>query len=86
LQRQIEGFTLKRDSNGHIPGHGKANLKLKRQMNEDSSRLFQLAAELNAELEIAGADVMPLMAAGKAERIEKLAHAVKEKMKLTMAN
>jgi hypothetical protein len=45
-----------------------------------------LAAELNAELEMAGPDVMPLRAAGKAERIEKLAHAVKEKLKLTMAN
>jgi hypothetical protein len=64
----------------------KANLERKRQMDEDSSRLFQLAAELNAELEMAGADGLPLTAVGKAETIEKLAHAVKEKMKLTMAN
>jgi hypothetical protein len=64
----------------------KANLERKRQMDEDSSRLFQLAAELNAELEKAGPDVMPLTAVEKAEMVEKLAHAVKEKMKLTMAN
>jgi hypothetical protein len=64
----------------------KANLERKRQMDEDSSRLFQLATELNAELEAARQDALPLTAVGKAEMIEKLAHAVKEKMKLTMAN
>ena len=64
----------------------KANLERKRQMDEDSARLLQLAAELNAVLGVAGQDGLPPTAIGKAEIIEKLAHAVKEKMKLTVAN
>jgi hypothetical protein len=61
----------------------KANLERKRQMTEDSTRLVQSAAELNRKLENIG-DFMPPTAMGRAEMIEKLAHAVKEKMKLTV--
>jgi hypothetical protein len=60
-----------------------ANAERKRQMSTDTERLLQLAAELNAELEKADKADLPLVV--KAEAIEKLARAVKEKMKLTMA-
>jgi hypothetical protein len=60
-----------------------ANLERRRQLLEDSARLLQLAAELSLEFQRAGeAD---LAQAAKAETIEKLAHAVQEKMKLTVA-
>jgi len=60
-----------------------ANAERKRQMSGDTARLLQLAAELNTELEKLGELDLPL--AIKAEAIEKLARAVKDKMKLTMA-
>lgn len=62
-----------------------ANAERKRQMAEDSARLLALAAELNAELDKAGTETPPRASMAKAEMIEKLAHAVKEKMKLTVA-
>jgi hypothetical protein len=62
-----------------------ANLERKRQMSEDSARLLQFAAELNAELELPRPQIQPLTVEVKADMIEKLAHAVKEKMKLTLA-
>ena len=60
-----------------------ANIERKRQMSADTERLVQLVAELNAELE--KADKADLSLVVKTETIEKLARAVKEKMKLTIA-
>jgi hypothetical protein len=60
-----------------------ANLERKRQLLADSSRLLQLAAELSLEFQKAGEADLSLTA--KADMIEKLAHAVQEKMKLTVA-
>jgi len=62
-----------------------ANAERKRQLDEDSTRLLELVTELNAELEKTGDAEVPLTAAGKVRMIERLAHAVEEKMKLTMA-
>lgn len=62
-----------------------ANVERKRQMSEDSARLLQVAAELNEELTKAGAVELPPAAETRAGMIEQLAHAVKEKMKLTVA-
>ena len=62
-----------------------ANLERKRQMSDDSARLLQFAAELNAEVEQPGPQLLSLTVKAKADMIEKLAHAVKEKMKLTLA-
>ncbi len=62
-----------------------ANAERKRQLEQDSAVLLQLAAELEAELEKAGFEAPPPSAVRKAETIEKLAHTVKEKMKLTAA-
>jgi len=60
-----------------------ANLERRRQLLQDSARLLQLSAELSLEFQRAGeAD---LAQAAKADMIEKLAHAVQEKMKLTVA-
>jgi hypothetical protein len=61
-----------------------ANAERKRQLEQDSALLLQLAAELETELGKAGYEAPP-SAVRKAETIEKLAHAVKEKMKLTVA-
>ena len=62
-----------------------ANAERKRQLDEDTARLFKLVAELNSELEKTDGAEVPLTAATRIDMIEKLAHAVKEKMKLTMA-
>jgi hypothetical protein len=62
-----------------------ANVERKRQLEEASALLLQLAAELETELEKAGSQAPPPSAVRKAETIEKLAHTVKEKMKLTAA-
>lgn len=60
-----------------------ANLERKRQLLADSSRLLQLASELSMEFQKAGEADLSLTA--KADMIEKLAHAVEEKMRLTVA-
>jgi hypothetical protein len=62
-----------------------ANAERKHQLEQDSALLLQLAAELETELEKAGSGVPTPSAVRKAETIEKLAHTVKEKMKLTAA-
>jgi len=61
------------------------NAERKRQIGDDSARLLQFAAELNAQLAKTESTDSPQEALARAEMIEKLAHAVKEKMKLTMA-
>lgn len=61
-----------------------ANTERKRQLEDDSALLLQMAAELEAELGKTGNEAPP-SAVRKAETIEKLAHTVKEKMKLTAA-
>lgn len=62
-----------------------ANAERKRQLAQASALLLQLAAELEADLEKSGDSVPPPSAVRKAETIEKLAHTVKETMKLTAA-
>ncbi len=62
-----------------------ANAERKRQLEQDSALLLQLASELEAELGKTGNEAPPPSAVRKAETIEKLAHTVKEKMKLTAA-
>lgn len=63
--------------------YAEANAERKRQLEQDSALLLQLAAQLDAEMEKAGNEVPPPSAVRKAETIEKLAHIVREKMKLT---
>jgi hypothetical protein len=61
-----------------------ANMERKRQITDDSARLLKLASDLKAEVDKTSKDTLSLGVIRKAEEIEKLAHNVKEKMKLTM--
>ena len=62
-----------------------ANIERKKQINDDSARLLKLASDLKSEVDKTSKDTLSLGVIRKAEEIEKLAHNVKEKMKLTMS-
>lgn len=62
-----------------------ANEERRKQIVDDSSRLLKLAAELKAEVEKTGKDTLSLDVIRKADDIERLAHGVKQKMKLIAA-
>lgn len=61
-----------------------ANIERKKQIGDDSAKLLKLATELKAEVEKSNKDTLSVGVIRKAEEIEKLAHNVKEKMKLTV--
>lgn len=61
-----------------------ANTERKRQLSDDSARLLTLAMSLKAEVDKTNKDTLSLSVIRKADEIEKLAHNVKEKMKLTV--
>jgi hypothetical protein len=61
-----------------------ANSERKKQIAEDSARLLKLAADLKVEVDKTNKDTLSLIVIRKAEEIERLAHNVKEKMKLTV--
>lgn len=61
------------------------NAERKREMDEDSARLLEFAAELNREISKGADGGLGPEAMARAAMIEKLAHAVQEKMKLTVA-
>lgn len=61
-----------------------ANRERKRQISEDAAKLLQLATELKAEVDKTDKDTLSLNVIRKAESIEKIAHGVKEKMKLSV--
>ena len=61
------------------------NLERKRQISDDSLRLLKLAIDLKTEVDKTSKDTLSLGIIRKADEIERLAHGVKEKMKLTMA-
>lgn len=60
------------------------NAERKRQLAEDSAKLLKLAADLKSEVDKTSKDTLSLNVIRKADEIEKLAHDVKEKMKLTI--
>jgi hypothetical protein len=62
-----------------------ANIERKRQLTEDSARLLKLATDLKTEVDKTSKDTLSLGVIRKADEIERLAHSVKEKMKLTMS-
>ena len=62
-----------------------ANAERKRQLTEDATRLLRIAADFNEELSQAGGGTFTAATLAKAGAIEQLAHAVREKMKLTVA-
>ena len=61
-----------------------ANAERKRQIADDTSKLLELATQLKAEVDKTSKDTLSINVIRKAESIERLAHGVKEKMKLTM--
>lgn len=61
-----------------------ANAERKRQIADDTARLIQLAADLKVEVDKAGKDTLSLSVIRKADQIERLAHNIKEKMKLSV--
>jgi hypothetical protein len=63
-----------------------ANLERKRQITDDSARLLKLANDLKAEVDKTSKDTLSLGVIRKADEIERLAHNVKEKMKLTIGS
>jgi hypothetical protein len=62
-----------------------ANTERRRQIAEDTAKLTRLAADLKDEIEKAAGDTLSIAVIRKADEIEKLAHSVKEKMKLTVS-
>lgn len=62
-----------------------ANLERKRQIDNDSAELLKLATELKAAIDKSRNDPLSIDIIRKAELIEKLAHGVKEKMRLTVS-
>jgi hypothetical protein len=61
-----------------------ANLERKKQIADDSTKLLKLATDLKAEIDKTSKDTLSLNVIRKADEIERLAHSVKEKMKLTV--
>ncbi|MDR3772958.1 MAG: hypothetical protein P4L26_06395 [Terracidiphilus sp.] len=74
-----------RDQQSKQQNFAAANAERKKQIAEDSARLLKLANDLKAEVDKTSKDTLSLTVIRKADEIEKLAHAVKEKMKLTVA-
>ena len=73
-----------REQNAKKANFDAANLERKRQIADDSAKLLKLASDLKSEVDKTSKDTLSLGVIRKAEEIEKLAHNVKEKMKLTM--
>jgi hypothetical protein len=61
-----------------------ANAERKKQIAEDTAKLLKLANDLKSEVEKTNKDTLSLNVIRKADEIERLAHNVKEKMKLTV--
>jgi hypothetical protein len=61
-----------------------ANAERKKQIAADSAKLLKLANDLKTEVDKTTKDTLSLNVIRKADEIEKLAHDVKEKMKLTV--
>jgi hypothetical protein len=61
-----------------------ANAERKKQIADDSAKLLKLATDLKTEVDKTSKDTLSLNVIRKADEIERLAHNVKEKMKLTV--
>lgn len=60
-----------------------ANAERRKQIADDSARLLKLATDLKSEVDKTTKDTLSLSVIRKADEIEKLAHSVKDKMRLT---
>ncbi len=61
----------------------KANKARQEQIRRDTERLLQLATELKAYVDRTDEHILSMDVIKKAEQVEKLAHSVKEKMKMS---
>ena len=61
-----------------------ANAERKKKISDDSAKLLKLAQELKAEVDKTSRDTLSVGVIRKADEIEKLAHDVKERMKLAV--
>ncbi len=60
-----------------------ANAERKKQIAGDTAALLKLAGDLKAEVDKTNKDTLSIDVIRKADEIERLAHSVKEKMKLS---
>src|SRR6266568_4318884 len=72
-----------REKQGKQRNFEAANAERKKQIADDSTKLLTMAMALKAEVDKTTKDTLSLTVIRRAEEIEKLAHNVKEKMKLT---
>lgn len=73
-----------RDKDSKEQSFEAANEARKKQLSDDSEKLLTLAMALKAEVDKTNKDMLSLNVIRKADEIERLAHNVKEKMKLTV--
>jgi hypothetical protein len=73
-----------RDKEAKQQSFDAANAERKKQLSDESAKLLTLAMALKAEVDKTNKDMLSLNVIRKADEIEKLAHNVKEKMKLTV--
>ena len=74
------------DKESKQQSYAQANAERKKQIADDSARLLKLATDLKAEVDKTTKDTLSLTVIRKADEIERLAHNVKEKMKLTVGS
>jgi len=73
-----------RDQKSKKDSYAAANTERRKQIADDSAKLVKLATDLKAEVDKTSKDTLSLNVIRKADEIERLAHNVKEKMKLTV--
>lgn len=73
-----------RDQQNKDQNFAATNVERKKQIGSDSARLLKLATELKSEVDKTTKDTLSLNVIRKADEIERLAHDVKEKMKLSV--
>ena len=73
-----------RDQQNKTQNFAAANAERKKQIADDTAKLLKLAASLKEEVDKTSKDTLSLDVIRKADEIERLAHIVKEKMKLTV--
>jgi hypothetical protein len=80
----VNDQTRMREENEKKQDFAAANAERKKQIADDSAKLLKLATDLKAEVDKTNKDTLSLSVIRKADEIERLAHSVKEKMKLTV--
>ena len=73
-----------KDQQAKRKSYDSANMERKRQLTEDSTLLLKLAGELRDEMANVSSDAEGVTLIRKIEEIERIAHNVQQKMKLTV--